>query len=205
MGRRHTRHKFAPDVFVFPGGGVAPNDHLFSERIDIDCDCTSLLPLPLAQGTPETLSRALLIAGLRETFEETGYLAHPLIGEEYSALSPEVTLLNALNGEAVKFDTIVYLARAITPPGRPKRFDTRFFIAPHSLFKERRGEGDGELIDLRWVSYNEALELPLHVMTRVILEDLNDYMQSGCALTQPKSCAYYTFRENKFEREVLVL
>ena len=69
---------------------------------------------------------------------------------------------------------VVFLSRAVTPPGRPKRFDTRFFICARDQFEAHTGVTDGELVELSWVTFKEALELPLHVMTRVILEDLND-------------------------------
>ena len=97
MGRRPRRSAFAPDVFVFPGGGVEPHDF----------DAAPLRPLAVTcavhTGAPPKLAAALAAAALRETEEETGLV----VPDDHGALT--------------------LLARAITPTNSPIRFHARFF------------------------------------------------------------------------------
>lgn len=66
MGKRPRKSRFAPDVFVFPGGAVDPADR---ERP------RSLSPLCVRlTHAPGRLAGALAAAAVRETFEETGLI-----------------------------------------------------------------------------------------------------------------------------------
>jgi 8-oxo-dGTP pyrophosphatase MutT (NUDIX family) len=97
MGRRPTKSRFAPDVFVFPGGRV--------DAADYDQPVAS----PLAEacvrrtGADPRLAAALATAALRETAEETGLTLPPDHGP------------------------LTLAARAITPTISPVRFHARFF------------------------------------------------------------------------------
>jgi 8-oxo-dGTP pyrophosphatase MutT (NUDIX family) len=64
MGRRPRKSRFAPDVFVFPGGGVEPGD--LEKPRPLSPLCARLTHAPLR------LAGALAAAAVRETFEETG-------------------------------------------------------------------------------------------------------------------------------------
>lgn len=66
MGRRPRKSRFAPDVFVFPGGAVDPADRLTPRPLSPVC-------ARLTQA-PGRLAGALAAAAVRETFEETGLL-----------------------------------------------------------------------------------------------------------------------------------
>lgn len=66
LGRRAAGHRFAPDVFVFPGGRLDPSDH----RVSVDLHGDVLLRTK-RHATPE-LARALAATAIRETAEETG-------------------------------------------------------------------------------------------------------------------------------------
>jgi 8-oxo-dGTP pyrophosphatase MutT (NUDIX family) len=99
MGKRPRRSRFAPDVFVFPGGGVEPGDYDARPIRPLDAACVR------RTGASARLANALAAAALRETREETG-LALP---DDHGALS--------------------LVARAITPTESPIRFHARFFIA----------------------------------------------------------------------------
>jgi 8-oxo-dGTP pyrophosphatase MutT (NUDIX family) len=98
MGRRPRRSRFAPDVFVFPGGGVEPADFLAEPVRALDPDCARMT------GAPPLLAKALAAAALRETAEETGVQ----LPNDHGALK--------------------LLARAITPTNSPIRFHARFFM-----------------------------------------------------------------------------
>ena len=81
----------------------------------------------------------------------------------------------AATGVFPALDGIDFLARAITPPGRPRRFDARFFIADASLIAHRgRGHRSrrAELVELVWTPIEEALKLDIPHITRVVLGDL---------------------------------
>ena len=63
---------------------------------------------------------------------------------------------------------IHFVARAITPPGRPRRFDSRFFAADISTVAHR-AEGfvgpDSELVELVWMPIAEARSLDIPAIT----------------------------------------
>ena len=66
------------------------------------------------------------------------------------------------------------LARAITPPGENRRFDTRFFLADasHAYSPHADPTGSGELVDLSWVALTEARALDLPGITRLVIDEL---------------------------------
>ncbi len=206
MGRRPTSQVFMPDVFVFPGGAVETSDHEWAGGYD-----RKLWPLfnqispqasELMVSSSPSLTAALLRCGVRETFEETGLdlYFHSLFQK---GLVDEILFKSF-------FSKIVLLSRAITPPGRKRRFDTRFYVFDVEGIDLSTLRESGELNEASWVTYSEALELPLHVMTRVILEDVNDYLQqpilnnATCApLPQPGRIAFYQYVDQTFCRRWL--
>jgi 8-oxo-dGTP pyrophosphatase MutT (NUDIX family) len=97
MGQRPGRSRFAPGVFVFPGGGVEPVDFLAKPLRPLDPDCAR------RTAAPPRLAEALAAAALRETEEETGVR----LPADHGALK--------------------LLARAITPTMSPIRYHARFF------------------------------------------------------------------------------
>ncbi|MBN9448132.1 MAG: NUDIX hydrolase, partial [Bosea sp.] len=111
MGKRHPSHKFMPGKYVFP----------CEQRLAARC------VRPSAQR-----GRALALAAIRETFEETGLLFG---SAEYGAPEnppPGVWSEFAAKGIFPDLGAVTFVARAITPPRRPKRFDTRFFTVDAS-------------------------------------------------------------------------
>ncbi len=77
---------------------------------------------------------------------------------------------------------IHFIARAITPPRRPRRFDTRFFTADASAVAHKI-EGvvgpDSELVELVWVPIEEATHLDMPTITGVVLEELAARVAAG--------------------------
>jgi 8-oxo-dGTP pyrophosphatase MutT (NUDIX family) len=122
-------------------------------------------------------------AAIRETYEETGLL----VGRSSINQDPDLTGL-------------IYFARAITPPWRSRRFDSRFLVAdagvvsnldrPHPL-------ETAELLSLKWVTLADAQELNLPSITRDILQLLQPFMEQN--LLPPVDCPvsfHYTLGKN---------
>ncbi|MBU2419137.1 MAG: NUDIX hydrolase, partial [Alphaproteobacteria bacterium] len=63
-----------------------------------------------------------------------------------------------------------YIARAVTPPGRSRRFDARFFMADAAaLLHPEPTAGSGELDEIAWLPLADARDLDLPAITRFIL------------------------------------
>jgi 8-oxo-dGTP pyrophosphatase MutT (NUDIX family) len=183
MGRRHSGHKFMPGKFVFPGGAVEPADRRMSVAGPLDAVVETKLLAQTRHSSPD-FARALALAALRETFEETG-LAIGVADCGAPANPPEGAWARfAATGVYPALDGLDFLARAITPPGRPKRFDARFFVADASLIVHR-AEGvvheGAELVELVWTPLDKALELDIPQITRQVLADLAAATRSGMA------------------------
>jgi len=162
MGQRHEGHAFMPNKYVFPGGRCEASDGLLPVVDEGDSVTLEKLKLRMGAKPSHRKARGVLVAALRETFEETGLLAG-----------------RATAGAAPDLSGLIFFARAITPPGRSRRFDSRFFVAdarivsnldaPHPL------END-ELLQINWVTLAEALGLNLPSITREILLLLQPYL-----------------------------
>lgn len=166
MGRRAAGHAFMPDKWVFPGGRV--------ERADFTAPAAAELRPAVAarleKTAPPRRARALALAAVRETFEETGLvLGEPSPARPGAGPWREFLSLGALP----RLDRLDFIARAITPPYRPRRFDARFFLADASalLSQEPRGDG-GELDEIAWFALSETSDLDLPMITRFVLGEV---------------------------------
>ncbi len=141
MGRRPKTAVFMPGKLVFPGGAVDAEDKQRAVSWSLTPGDDAILSAHVA---PDTV-RAVGCAAERELGEETGYglpnQAQPML-----------------------------IARAITPPGRTRRFDAWFFLVDlggQQLIS--RNEPDGELEDVSWRSVNDVRDEPLAMITRFVL------------------------------------
>lgn len=151
MGRRPPRDRFMPDVFVFPGGRVEPEDR----DSPVDGAIDSSVAARIAGPDSEDQARALATAAIRETWEETGLT----VGRtEEGQIRPDLSAL-------------AYLGRAITPTESKIRYHARFFTASADRAHGRL-VGNGELIDLSWIPIQEALTLPIIDVTEALLEHM---------------------------------
>ena len=150
LGRREPQHRFMPDVWVFPGGRVDRED----AHAAVSSELSPTVAAKLEAKWSPARARALAIAAVRETFEETGLAFGELVGGQ---LRPWLERLD-------------YLARAITPTLSPIRFHARFFVTDAIDGAGELG-GNGELLNLRWVPIAEAMELPIINVTRFVLEE----------------------------------
>ena len=185
MGRRAAKSRFMPDVYVFPGGTVDPADARARPATPLDPDLVGLLSV----GGRASRARALAMAAVRETFEETGLiLGQP--GDPGGGKDPSWQSM-AARGLAPDLARLRYIGRAITPTVSPIRFHARFFSAPAECL-EGRAEGTSELSDLRWVAPDEAGALPVAGITRFIL---GHAAQLFDAPEGPVSACVFTYTE----------
>ena len=174
MGKRSERQKFMPGKFVFPGGAVEINDRKMAVAGPLD-DVVERKLLTRTKQTSSDYARGLALAAIRETFEETGLA----VGVTDVGAPPETPGADwarfAATGVFPALDGLDFLARAITPPDRPRRFDARFFTADAALIAhEEKGVigPDAELVELVWKTLDEALHLDIPNITRLVLGDL---------------------------------
>jgi len=206
LGRRHQNHKFMPGKFVFPGGRVDPVDRKMANTTHLDPRVEDRLMRAVQRPSPRR-ARALVLAAIRETFEETGLLLGlpegNMTGREGLAMST-VWATFAQAGAHPDLANIHFVARAITPPGRPRRFDTRFFTADAGTVTHRV-EGvvgpDTELVELVWVPIGEAKRLDMPAITGVALDELEQRVAAG--LTHDLPVPFYRMRNRRFSRAML--
>jgi 8-oxo-dGTP pyrophosphatase MutT (NUDIX family) len=68
---------------------------------------------------------------------------------------------------------LAFVARAVTPPGRVRRFDARFFMAEASaLAGLERPAGTAELEEIAWFTPGEARALDLPSITRFVVDEV---------------------------------
>ena len=172
MVRRNLRSDFVGGAYVFPGGSVDPADA--GPQAESACvgrsDADASALLGIASG-----GLAYWVAVLRETFEEAGLLlAERPGGPDLLAGDPEEEARFATERAAVNAGTrrfldlcadeglqllvgdVHYFAHWITPQGAPRRFDTRFFVAPAPP-GQRAAHDAGETIADTWISPRQAL------------------------------------------------
>jgi 8-oxo-dGTP pyrophosphatase MutT (NUDIX family) len=203
LGQRHHSHKFMPGKFVFPGGRVEAVDKQMAVRAHLDPQCERHLLNGVQRPTPAH-ARAIVMAAIRETFEETGLLLGIPSDSAPAAVSDEAWATLAQSGVRPDLSDIHFVARATTPPGRPRRFDTRFFTADASAITHRI-EGvvgpDTELVALVWLPIPEAKQLDMPAITKVALDELEARVKAG--LTHGLPVPYYRMLRRRFTREML--
>ena len=177
MGKRSAEHKFMPNKFVFPGGKIDAGD----SRIRPANDLHPSVLQRLMKGCSATRARALALAAIRETFEETGLLLGDTESLPIRTRSPQwqAFLQHGINP---RLDTLSFIARAITPPYRNRRFDTRFFMVDADIIQgdvHEAPQGSGELLAMHWVSLIDAEKLDLPIITRMILKEVQQRLTSG--------------------------
>lgn len=100
---------------------------------------------------------------------------------------------------------LTFLARAITPPGRPRRYDTRFFCVEATHIARTVAERDEELRDLDWFTLEEVRRLDLPNITRAVVEDLADRLRSGIPGRDDTPVPFYYFKGGSFERAMITV
>lgn len=198
MVRRNDRGQFA-SALVFPGGVVEEGDR----------DPAWLDHVDGAAGM-DAEERALRIAGIRETFEETAVL----VAENAQGICPP---LGDVGGQAfldivrehglrLKLDDVVPFAHWITPEMAPKRFDTHFYVARAPANGEAVCDG-AETVALEWAAPADVLarahagERSILFPTRLNLARLAESGDSAAALTAAHRRPHFTVEPRPEKRE----
>jgi 8-oxo-dGTP pyrophosphatase MutT (NUDIX family) len=179
LGKRDASQKFMPDKFVFPGGKTDQGDHLLKATADLHPDDSARLAQSLGSRSSASKVRAIAMSAIRETYEETGLVLE--------------TNLSRLR----------LIARAVTPPVYPHRYDTHFFAA---FADETIADlpidftASGELLELGWFSFEEANGLDLPEITRIILADMSERLAADPALTGAAPIPFYAMLRGTMRR-----
>lgn len=178
VGRRGSGHVFMPDVYVFPGGRRDARDHALPFSADLDPLVFEKLTAGTSGRMTTARARALALAALRELKEETG-LAGP--------------------GASADLSRLRYVARATTPPGNVRRFDTRFFLAflDESGFDVNHLTDSNELQDLRWLDIGALSGLKLPAITKTVLEDVRNLIAADPSLPFGSPVNFYFMRHGR--------
>jgi 8-oxo-dGTP pyrophosphatase MutT (NUDIX family) len=166
MGQRGAGAVFMPSKYVFPGGAVDAGDALVPLGSALHPTCATRLAVPDAPP-----ASALAAAAIRELWEETGLaLGHP--GQ--TALPPGWAGF-AARGTVPDASALRFFFRAITPPGRSRRFDARFFLADAARLvgdPDDFSAASDELGHLHWLPLSKARDLDLPFITEVVLAEV---------------------------------
>ncbi len=144
------------------GAVFMPSKYVFpGGRVDEGDDVPP--PLPLSDACKLRLAQSfppgpLVAAALRELTEETGLS----LRQDRPALR--------------------YVFRAITPPGRSRRFDAYFFLADAADLcsdPDDFSRASGELSHLHWIGLAEARALDLPFITEVVLAEVANLLAGG--------------------------
>lgn len=201
MGRRHARHAFMPGKFVFPGGRTDPAD----SRIPV---ATALHPgeeARLTAGigrTSAARARAIALSAIRETYEEAGLL----IGQKGAFATAKRDWQGFVEHSVIpSLQALRFVARAITPPNRVRRFDTRFLAAwRDDVAVELPGGGPtNELEDVVWLPLAKASQADVPDITRTVLEELETRLAQDPLLRPGGPVPFYRLVRNRFVREIL--
>ncbi|WP_018390660.1 NUDIX domain-containing protein [Ancylobacter sp. FA202] len=202
LGRRNPSLRFMPGKFVFPGGRVDAADRQVPVYGMLDSESERRL-LARVSRPSTTRARALALAAIRETCEETGLL----IGTNEAGAPgqfPGPWQGFSAAGLFPNLEALTFVARAITPPRLARRFDTRFFMAELSEVAHRREGVVGpatELVELQWLTLDDALLADVPEITRAILAEVAPRLKSGHRPWQP--VPFYFTRGAKVYRETL--
>ena len=203
MGKRHQRHAFLPGSFVFPGGGVDAADRLMPVGAPLDARAEAKLMLHMRRPNAAK-ARGLALAAIRETFEETGLLLGSR-RDDAPAAPAGAWMAFATANIHPDLSTVHFIARAITPPRRKRRYDTRFFTADVSAIAHKidgKVGPDAELVELVWLPLDGIKEkIELLAITEIVLQDLQKQIEAGFSHDLP--VPFYRVLHGKRVRDLL--
>ncbi len=173
MGQRGRNAAFMPGKFVFPGGALDPGDARVPLAEQGAEPCLTRLGQGLRPDAPEGIAHALLVTAIRELWEETGQI----LGApgNWDGPVPADWAGFAARGFVPSADGLAFVCRAITPPGRPRRFDARFFVADADRLKTDPDDFSAacdELSNLQWIALEDILRFDLPFITQVVLAEV---------------------------------
>ena len=168
MGQRGSKAAFMPDKFVFPGGAVDDADRMVPLVTPLPALCAERL----CDDAPPDLVDAIAAAAIRELWEETGLV----LGAQGLWTSPPPDWQSfAQTGHMPAAHPLQFVFRAVTPPGRPRRFDARFFLVDAEDLASDPDDFSAacdELSDLQWIPLPRVREFDLPFITEVVLAEV---------------------------------
>ena len=185
MGQRGAGAAFMPSKFVFPGGAVDTGDAQIPLAAPIGAQCAARL----ASGVAPELAHALCVAAIREVWEETG-LPFGTPGAWQGTVPPDWQTFAAA-GFLPTAASLRYVFRAITPPGRSRRFDARFFLADAGAIVGDAGDmsrASDELSHLQWIALDRARHFDLPFITEIVLAEIAALLRTG---GEPQSVPFF--------------
>lgn len=205
MGRRHENHKFMPGKYVFPGGRVDYADSRIHPVSDLTSQVSERLQMRVSGAATAARARALALAAIRETFEETGLaLGEPVAtGKARSRSTAWQAFFDT--GVRPRLNPLHFIARAITPPRRVRRYDTRFFLTvqedwDHTSFDITPSR---ELTEVHWVSFAQAEMLDLPRVTRFVLNDLDQRLKHSNSLSFNRKIPFFRYHRSEWLHDQL--
>ncbi|MGJ8604537.1 MAG: NUDIX hydrolase [Marivita sp.] len=190
MGQRGAKAAFMPNKFVFPGGAVDVEDATVPFAAPLSAVCTSRL----IDDSPLDRAAALAAAAIRELWEETGQiLGQPGVWDA----PPDNWRDFAAHGHLPNAAPLQFVFRAITPPGRPRRFDARFFLLDADELASDPDDfsaASDELVHLQWIELDKVRAFDLPFITEVVLAEV---AARAADLNPPASVPF--FRNNDEE------
>lgn len=195
MGQRGAKAAFMPNKFVFPGGAVDPAD----ADVPLATDLTPLCGARLAEKSESGMQRALAAAAIRELWEETGLILGQ-VGTWHGDVPADWHSF-AKMGFRPSAEALQFVFRAVTPPGRPRRFDARFFLVDADAIQGDLDDfthASDELSHLQWVRLDRARELDLPFITEVVLAEI------AARAADPQPPASVPFYQNNEEQSLFL-
>lgn len=190
MGRRHEGMAFMAGKYVFPGGRVDPGD----QRLMVQSELRADVLAKLTNGATASRAKGLALAAIRETFEETGVI----FGERSEKLPRTKTgswKQFFSHGLMPRLDKLEFIARAITPPNRTRRFDARFFMADAAHIGHALGRAESdELLEACWLTFEEARAQDLPTITRRMIDEVEARVAKP---GETRPVPFFRFRNNR--------
>jgi 8-oxo-dGTP pyrophosphatase MutT (NUDIX family) len=180
LGRRGADQKFMPNKYVFPGGKTDRSDHRAELTAGLRQHELERLLKALGKSASISSASAIAISAIRETQEETGLV-----------LRADLSLLRLV-------------ARAVTPPIYPHRYDTHFFAAfcDEALHPASAGlTVSEELMDLDWHFFGAAKKLALPDITRIILEEAEARLLQDPTLDSDLPIPFFAMQRGRMVRQ----
>ena len=194
MGKRPSKSKFMPNIYVFPGGAVDKIDYQVKNIFDTPVNVNK----NIIKSRSDNHTKAIMLAGIRETAEECNlYLAKKKIISE----KKNIMLNNSWDkfikkSLAPSFDNLKYFARAITPTFLKIRYHARFFISDYTNFTGKI-KSNGELNDLEWFDIEKAKLLPIADVTEFLIDRLINLYNNNKSFEKINSYPMFTRKNNK--------
>jgi 8-oxo-dGTP pyrophosphatase MutT (NUDIX family) len=203
MGKRHPAMKFMPGALVFPGGAVDATDGLAPSAEPLASETARLLFAHMRGRSTVRGARALAMAAIRELMEESGLL----IGQRQTGVAlPRGWEPFVEHGLVPDVSGLSVLARAITPPGPPRRFDTWFFVTGSERIAYTPSGGflpSGELEELQWIAPQDALQGPTREITRVMLVELMRRLERDPQIGPAHPVPFYRSVHRRFTKSMM--